>query len=171
MASRRARSLGSALTAPTAPTGLSFAGLEDLLGYKLRRAQGAVHRDYMVTVGEIRLTQKQTAVMWLVQGNAGVSQGEVGSALGMDRATMMALVDRLESRELLIRRRSATDARRRELHVTAAGERLMKQLRMRIAVHESRIKSLFNAAELRTLERLLTRFQSLDGAGDAEALD
>lgn len=161
MAARRGESPGMALTAETAPLVLDFAGLDRLLGYHLRRAQGAVHRDYMATVDELKLTQKQTAVMWLVQANPGVSQGGIGAELGIDRATMMALVDRLEFRGLLERRRSSIDARMRELHATAAGKKLMALLRKRIESHESRMKLLFSPEELRKLESLLARLQRL----------
>ncbi len=81
-----------------APATIAFAGLDKLFGYRLRRAQGAVHRDYLATLDELKLTQKQTAVMWLVMANPGVAQGAIGGVLGMDRATMMALVNRLEGR-------------------------------------------------------------------------
>jgi DNA-binding MarR family transcriptional regulator len=151
-------------TASKSPAGsrFDFAGLDSLLGYHLRRAQGAVYRDYLGTLDDLKLTQKQTGVMWLVIGNPGVAQGVIGSALAMDRATMMVLVNRLEKRGLLQRRRSAVDARRRELHATPAGVRLMVQVRERIARHEARMKRLFSTAEMRTLERLLQRLQKLD---------
>jgi DNA-binding MarR family transcriptional regulator len=162
MAAKRTKAPGMTFTAATAPEALDFAGLDRLFGYRLRRAQGAVHRDYMATVDELKLTQKQTAVMWLVQANPGVSQGGIGAVLGIDRATMMALVDRLESRDLLARRRSTVDARLRELHVTAAGKALMAQLRTRIASHEARVKRLFSLADLQKLETLLLRLQELE---------
>lgn len=155
---------GKALTASSDLPDIEFAGLDLLLGYHLRRAQGAVHRDFLESIGKLRLTQRQTAVMWLVQGNPGVSQGAIGSSLGMDRATMMALVNRLEDRGLLVRRRSNLDARRRELHATAAGIRLMDQVRSRVAEHEARMGKLFSTAELRSLERLLARLQTLEKA-------
>lgn len=146
---------------------LDFAGLDSLLGYHLRRAQGAVHRDYLAATAELKLTQKQTAVMWMVQGNPGVAQGAIGAALGMDRATMMVLVDRLEARGLLRRTRSRADARRRELQVTATGEQLLARTRQRVARHEARVKALFTPQELRKLESLLRRLQSLEQADHA----
>jgi DNA-binding MarR family transcriptional regulator len=158
----RLKSADQAFTAGSAPAALDFAGLDQLLGYRLRRAQGAVHRDYLATLGMQKLTQKQTAVMWLVQGNPGVAQGAVGNALGMDRATMMGLVDRLEGRGLLRRSRSRIDARRRELQLTPAGLQLLELVRERIGLHENRLKGQFNASELRMLQRLLQRLQALE---------
>ena len=77
---------------------LIFEDLDGLLGYRLRRAQGAMHRDFMAAVAELELTQKQTATLWLINANPGVSQVSVAAALGMDRATMMSITDRLEER-------------------------------------------------------------------------
>ena len=94
---------------------LMFAELDGLLGYLLRRAQGAMHRDFMGAVADFGLTQKQAATLWLIQANGGVSQAEVATALGMDRATMMQVIDRLEDRGFVIRKRSSVDRRRQEI--------------------------------------------------------
>jgi DNA-binding MarR family transcriptional regulator len=164
MITRRTKSDGMALTVQTVPGQLSFGGLDHLLGYHLRRAQGAVHRDYLDVQHDLRhkLTQRQTAVMWLVLCNPGVAQGAIGNALGMDRATMMVLVNGLVSRGLLRRTESRVDRRRRELHATAAGVKLMQHVRRRISRHESRLRQLFSASELRTLQRLLQRLQAIE---------
>src|SRR5687768_17094017 len=114
-------------------TELAFAELDGLLGYLLRRAQGAMHRDFMAAVASFELTQKQAATLWLIQANPGVSQAEVASALGMDRATMMALTDRLEGRGFVIRRRSSTDRRRQDLYLTPSGQSILKKCKARIA--------------------------------------
>jgi len=50
----------------------------------------------------------------------------------------MAIVARLDGRQLLPRRRSASDGRRQALHLTAAGARLLIVARDRIAEHEQR---------------------------------
>lgn len=146
---------------------LDFAGLNDLIGYRLRRAQSAVHRDYNVMFDELKITQKQTGVMWLVVSNPGVAQGNIGAALGMDRATMMVIVDRLEARGLLKRIRSRKDARQRELFATPEGQRLMKKVHSLTERHEKRLKQLFTAAELQILEHLLQRLQALAGPDEA----
>lgn len=159
---RRTRSHAAAAARGATARAIDFAGLDELLGYSLRRAQGAAHRDYMTAVGKLRITQKQAAVLWLVQSNPGVVQGAIGSTLGMDRATVMVLVNRLAGRGLLRRRQSRVDARRRELHLTAAGTRLAAQVRARIALHERRIKRLLSGLELRRLKQMLRRLHALD---------
>jgi DNA-binding MarR family transcriptional regulator len=149
--------------AGTASPAVDFGGLDALLGYQLRRTQGVVHRDYLAAVQGLSLTQKQTGVLWLVECNPGVAQGAIGAALDMDRATTMAVVDRLESRNLVVRKKSVVDARRRELHVTPAGQRLLAKARSRIAAHEAQLKSGLTSRELSTLLALLQKLQSFAG--------
>lgn len=140
---------------------LMFAELDGLLGYRMRRAQGAMHRDYMATVSGLELTQKQTATLWLINANPGVSQVSIASALGMDRATMMSVTDRLEERGLLIRKRSEIDRRRQELYLTPAGQAMLRKVKTRISEHEGRFKALFKPAELAALLEALRKFQDL----------
>jgi len=144
-----------------APPGLSFAELDGLLGYLLRRAQGAMHRDFMAAVAEFALTQKQAATMWLIQANPGVSQVEVAASLGMDRATMMSVTDRLEDRGFVIRKRSTTDRRRQELYLTPSGQSTLRKCKTRIAEHEDKFAALFTSAELASFLDALKKFQNV----------
>jgi DNA-binding MarR family transcriptional regulator len=145
----------------SAASELAFAELDSLLGYLLRRAQGAMHRDFMAAVASFELTQKQAATLWLIQANAGVSQAEIAAALGMDRATMMALTDRLEDRGYVIRKRSSVDRRRQELYLTPTGQSTLKKCKARIAEHDDKFRALFTPSELESLVDALKRFQSL----------
>ena len=143
------------------PPDLMFEDLDGLLGYRLRRAQGAMHRDFMGAVAELELTQKQAATLWLISANPGVSQVSVAAALDMDRATMMSITDRLEERGLVIRKRSSIDRRRQELYLTPAGISRLRKVKARIAEHEARAKALFKPAELAALLEALKKVQDL----------
>ncbi|MEO8020170.1 MAG: MarR family winged helix-turn-helix transcriptional regulator [Pseudomonadota bacterium] len=138
-----------------------FQELDGLLGYQLRRAQGAMHRDFLASLTGLELTQKQAASLWLIESNGGASQVSIAAALGMDRATMMAVVDRLEDRGFVIRKRSSVDRRRQELYTTPAGQRALRRARHLIAEHEARFTALFKPAELIALLTALQKIQSL----------
>ena len=140
---------------------LMFEELDSLLGYRMRRAQGAMHRDYMASVADLALTQKQTATLWLINANPGVSQVSIAGALGMDRATMMSVTDRLEERGLLVRKRSSVDRRRQELYLTPSGQSTLRKVKARIAEHEARFKALFKPADLAALLAALEKFRKL----------
>jgi DNA-binding MarR family transcriptional regulator len=148
--------------------GLSFGELGELLGYRLRRAQMAMHRDYIDSIADLEVTQKQTAILWLISNNPGVSQADVASALEMDRPSMMAVIDRLQERGFITRDRSDVDRRRQELHLTPGGQSMLAKLKIRIAKHEQRMRSLFTAAELDALFTALRKFQQvMDQSGAA----
>lgn len=140
---------------------LLFAELDGLLGYHLRRAQGSMHRDFMATVAEFELTQKQAATLWLIHANPAVSQVSLASALDMDRATMMSIIDRLEGRGFVIRRRSTVDRRRQELYLTPAGQNTLRKVKARINEHEARVRSLFTKAEIDALIETLRKFREI----------
>jgi MarR family transcriptional regulator, organic hydroperoxide resistance regulator len=141
---------------------LMFENLDTLLGYHLRRAQGAMHRNYVTAVADLNLTQKQTATLWLISANPGVAQVSVAAALGMDRATMMQVTDRLDDRKLLIRKRSTVDRRRQELYLTPAGIKLLRKVKSRIAAHEHQFTALFSRTELESLVAALKKFQEVE---------
>jgi DNA-binding MarR family transcriptional regulator len=143
------------------PTGVStkldLDGLPDLLGFQLRMAHVAVYRDFATAMETLELTQKQCAILQLIGANSGVSQVDLASTLGTDRATMMAIIDRLDQRSLLERRRSTVDRRRQELYLTSAGEEMLKTAKRIIAEHERHFTSLFTKDELKAFMNALTR--------------
>ncbi|HEY0962208.1 MAG TPA: MarR family transcriptional regulator [Pseudomonadales bacterium] len=157
----RAATVTRALPEKAASNDIAFGDFGELLGYRLRRAQAAVHRDFAGSVAGLDLTQKQAAIIWLIHGNPGVSQVAVAGALDMDRPTMMALTDRLELRGLITRVRSTVDRRRQELHLTPDGRSLLAKLKKRIARHEQRIRELFTPAELASFVSALDKLQRL----------
>ena len=95
--------------------------LPELIGYNLRRAQVAVFQDFQASMAEFDITPGQFGVLILIRQNAGLSQSELGGALGIDRSTMVAVIDRLENRGLVIRAPSPTDRRSYGLRLSAAG--------------------------------------------------
>ena len=119
-------------------SGLSLGRLDGLLGFHLRMASAAVARDFAATLDALGLTQKQCAVLELIAANPQVSQIDMAAALGMDRATMMAVVDRLDDRGLVLRAASQRDRRRQELTLSEPGLTLLREARRRIARHERR---------------------------------
>jgi DNA-binding MarR family transcriptional regulator len=132
--------------------------LDDNIGYQIRTAYVAVRRHFEVAMEKLDLTQKQTSVLWLIEANAGVSQIALANELGMDRASMMAIVDRLEERGLILRKRSAEDGRRQELNATAKGKKVLAHAKTAIHDHEKWISQKFTRAEVASFIEGLKRF-------------
>lgn len=131
--------------------------LPELIGYRLRLAQQAVFRDFAARVGE--LSPGRVGMLLLIEANPGVTQGRLAEAVQLDRSTMVGVVDSLEGRGLIERRRGA-DRRTNGLWLTRAGRTLAARLRRRIARHEQRVAAQLSDAEraqlLTLLEKLAT---------------
>jgi MarR family transcriptional regulator, organic hydroperoxide resistance regulator len=155
----------------TSPYGRKSSAIEDakirveqndmvgLAGYQLRLAYVAISRHFAAAMGPLDLTQKQTGVLWLIGANAGVSQIALATELGMDRASMMAIVDRLEDRKMVLRERSRQDGRRQELYLTPKGRKVLAQSKTILATHERWITERFSEEEIATLMSLLKRIE------------
>lgn len=136
--------------------------LPSLLGYVLRRAQSAVFDDFAATfaaAGEA-LTPGEFGLLVLVDRNSGLSQMALARALGIDRSTLVPILDRLQTRGLLVRHRSPTDGRTHALALTPAGEKALARFARLVRSHEKRIASRLSANETRTLIDLLEKVHS-----------
>lgn len=136
---------------------LNFDELDQVLGFHVRQAQGTMHRRIIEVLSSVDLTQKQAGALWLIGANPGTSQIGIGGALRMDRATTMAIIDRLENRDLVVRQRSVVDRRRHELYLTPTGQKLLVQVKKILKGHEQKFAERFTADELATLIALLQR--------------
>jgi len=138
-----------------APDGLG--GLEDILGFHIRLAHGAVYRHFTETFADLDLTQKQVSALWLVAERPGISQVELGRRLRMDRATTMTIVNRLQQRAYLRRERSMSDGRKQALFASTGGIAALDEAKRCIAEHEAWLKSRFTAQEAEKLVEMLAR--------------
>ncbi len=136
--------------------------LPTLLGYVLRRTQSAVFADFAETfqAAGAALTPGEFGLLVLVARNTGLSQMALARALGIDRSTLVPILDRLQARGLLIRRRSPTDGRTHALVLTPSGNRALGRFTTLVRRHEKRIASGLSTAETRTLIGLLEKVRA-----------
>ncbi|HUQ76544.1 MAG TPA: MarR family transcriptional regulator [Burkholderiales bacterium] len=128
--------------------------LPRLIGYRLRLAQQAVFRDFAVSVGE--LSPGRVGMLLLIEANPGVPQGRLAEAVSLDRSTMVGVVDSLEERGLIERRRGI-DRRTNGLWLTREGRSLAARLRRRIERHEQRVAERLTTTERAQLLALLEK--------------
>ena len=138
-------------------TEISLGLLPGLLGYNLRRAQVAVFQNFTEVVGASELTPGQFGVLVVIDTNPGLSQTQLGNALGIDRSTVVAVIDRLESRGLVARQAAPNDRRSHALHLTDDGKATLRRLTERVRAHEREIAKHLSAEEQARLVQLLSR--------------
>ena len=131
--------------------------LEGLLGYFLRRADVFTFQSFNAHMAEDRVSPGQLGVLLMCEANAGINQTRLGKALGIDRSTLVAMIDTLEERSLIARTPSAIDRRSHALRLTRQGETFLKALQPRLARHEAELARNLTANERRQLMDLLSR--------------
>lgn len=107
-------------------TKLPIDGLEDLPGHYIRRLQQIAVGIFMDETADVNVTPVQFALLFAASQQAGLDQRTLAGRIGLDTSTIGAVVDRLESRELIERKVSPDDKRVRLLSVTPAGKKLLQ---------------------------------------------
>ncbi len=135
---------------------LQLGRLEKLLGYALRRAQIRVFQDFAAEMKEFGLTPGQLGALLLIEANKGLSQSELGHALGIDRSSVVPLIDRLQRRGWVRRAPRATDRRAHALELAPGGVSLIQRFLPHLEAHEARIATGLSPAERERLFALLS---------------
>jgi len=131
--------------------------LPKLLGYNLRRAHQASWRTYVSFIGENKIRPGLFSLLILTRSNPGIAQIELGTHLGVDKSSIVALLDRLERACLIERRRCTRDRRRQGIFLTEAGSAELEALMGQVRQLERHMASRFNKLELEQFLGFLQR--------------
>jgi DNA-binding MarR family transcriptional regulator len=131
-------SLNRRVSADRRPTGAAF-----LL------AQVGAHgsRRFAERVAEIGLTAPDAGLLRKIALDPGVSQQGLAEHLGVMPSRMVALVDELEAKGIIERRRSTEDRRNYALHLTERGLQVLGELSRVAAEHEESLCGALNKEE------------------------
>jgi DNA-binding MarR family transcriptional regulator len=146
-----------AITTPHVAGDEDIGEIRNIVGFHIRLAHGAVYRHFSETFAHLELTQKQVSVLWLVDDHPDIAQTDLAHRMRMDRATTMAIVNRLEARGYLVRGKSEEDGRKQTLNLTDAGRKALVTAKSAIQQHEQWLKSRFTDKEVSKLIEMLTR--------------
>jgi DNA-binding MarR family transcriptional regulator len=117
----------------------------------------AISRRFHEVLGPLELEPGEFALLRAVAANEGEPQNALAERLHISPSWMVAIVDELERRELLERRPHARDRRVRNLHLTAAGKKLLRQAERQAQRFDEQVTEPLSEAELQQLLELLDR--------------
>ncbi len=118
---------------------------------------------YGQRTARLDLTPAATGVLRLLVQNPGVSQQELAARLGVAPSTLVPLMDRLQARGLVERRRSAADRRNYELHLTEDGLAVFADVRAEAVAHEQAMTAGLEPGERDALRTLLGKVAAAQG--------
>lgn len=131
--------------------------LTNLLGFRMRLAMTELRRSYLQNVADGEVRPGFASLMQLIAANRSASQAELAHALHIDKATLVALIDKAESAGWLSRQRAQEDRRRHELVLTSKGEEKVRKLARQTNQFEKRFRARFTEQELEKLMEYLER--------------
>jgi DNA-binding MarR family transcriptional regulator len=114
-------------------------------------------RRFHEALESVGLEPRQFGVLNVVALGEGKSQQALAEPLRIPPSRMVAIVDELEDRNLIERRRNPADRRAHALYLTAEGRRLLDEGRRLAMENEQRFCAPLQPAERRQLLELLRR--------------
>ncbi|WP_084455997.1 MarR family winged helix-turn-helix transcriptional regulator [Novosphingobium rosa] len=151
-------------------TGVKLGRLGDFVGFRLRRVQNQLSRDFAAVTAERGLRSGLFSSLALISANPGLSQAELSREIAMDKSVTVTLVDEMERRGWAERKRSPTDRRRHALFITAEGEAQLEEMFALVSETENAVLHQLSPAELLLLSELLDRMYAVcvaEDGGDA----
>ena len=133
------------------------------LGYFVRRLQIWVFQDFARTLAPLRIRPAQYSVLVVIEANPGLSQADIAEELGIERARLARMLDRLERHGLTRRLPSPSDGRSHALYLTREGQRTLRRIKALAAVHEAQLAEKIGPREHTLLIDILKNFDPRPG--------
>ncbi|MFN3521009.1 MAG: MarR family winged helix-turn-helix transcriptional regulator [Phenylobacterium sp.] len=102
---------------------------------------------YAEEVGPTGLTQRQYAVLAAVEAREGLTQTDLVRITGIDRSTLADMAQRMIAKGLLVRERSAEDARANAVHLSEQGRLVLAEASPRVAAADARLLRLLSSGK------------------------
>jgi DNA-binding MarR family transcriptional regulator len=135
---------------------LTEAGLHGVIGYQLAQASIVTTQVFNGAVGtKSRVRPVEYTMLALIQANPDVTARQLARGLAVTPPNIAVWIERLQSRGLVLRSRSATDARLQHIRVSTAGAKLVREATKRLLDGEAAALASLSAAERAMLVELL----------------
>lgn len=108
------------------PEGGPLPALASRLGYLLKHAQLRLAEFSVAALAPFGVNGRECAVLIAIDDRVPLSQQEVARRLGVDRTTMVVLIDELENKGLVQRRQDPDDRRRNVVALTDVGRTTLR---------------------------------------------
>jgi len=129
----------------------------DRVAFLLSQLGARAAQEFTRLLTPLDLAPADAGILRLVARSEGISQQALAAALNMHASRLVALIDDLESRSLLVREVHATDRRLYSLALTAKGKETLLSIREVADEHNRLMCAALTRAETVTLQALLSK--------------
>jgi DNA-binding MarR family transcriptional regulator len=133
------------------------AAVGESLGYLLKHVQQRYQAIQQPVLAPLGLDGRLLAVLAVIGSDGPALQRRLAERLGIDRTTMVALIDALELSRLVRRRRDPADRRGQLVLLTAKAEKLLPRALEAVAQAEESFLDGLSSREQRDFRRALAR--------------
>jgi MarR family transcriptional regulator for hemolysin len=139
-------------------------------GYVMKYVFESWYIQYEAAVAELGLSVNGLMVLVVLNDEGSTTQTQLVQRMGIDKSTMVSIVDELEDSGFVERRRAKDDRRTVPIHVTAEGEVVAGKAAKVTDVSNATVFSDFTAAERSEFTRYLARLaDTMTDTEDANA--
>jgi DNA-binding MarR family transcriptional regulator len=132
--------------------------LRESIGFLITRLHARMHRELVPELEVLRIEPRDFGALTALRATGPVSQAELARNLGVSGASMVQIVDGLEQRGLVERRRLPTDRRTQVLHVLPEAPAVLEEAAGLATGMTERLFASCSKADRRRLVTLLRRF-------------
>jgi DNA-binding MarR family transcriptional regulator len=135
------------------------------LSFLLKRTSALLDQAIERELARLNINGREFGVLTLIDAEGPASQQRLAERIGVDRTTMVALIDALEEKRLVHRRRNPSDRRAYQLEATAAGRKTLADALKAVELGEQQALASLNDSESATLKQALQRLAQTQPPG------
>ena len=127
------------------------------LGYKFKRIHEMFRARMNVDMKESDLTFSQMEILFYLEKHSdhAINQQELCDAVQVSHPTMIGLINRMEEKDLVVRRTDPHNRRSRYIEMTQKSQEILRQTRERRHRNDRMLVKGFTDEEMKELNRLL----------------
>lgn len=127
------------------------------VGFLISQLGAHAAQRFAQRIADLDLTPPQAGLLRAIAGQPGRSQQAIAAQLGTPATRLVAMIDDLERRGVLERRRNPDDRRLHAIHLTAEGTKLLGRLGRAAQAHTAELTTALDDDERDQLQKLLLR--------------
>lgn len=134
--------------------------LDEVVGFHMRKAVLRA-QSTLATVAGKKLMTGQYSVMAIINENPGRTQSAIAEAAGLDRSSLVPILNKFEDEGLILRAPVKGDKRAYAVRLTKKGERELAELEDKVREFEAKVIAGLGTKDHQILIDLLKRFHEI----------